>query len=195
MASTLPFIPIQDCLSYASVCQYLAANEKAKQDAFSGGFLNKNIPSLIYLVRKSLAWAYGRNPSDISLIKISNYLYSLIANYIGAAKVILNTGGTGTTVNPSTGAVSAVQALNIQFIVGQPNALMTAGQTLLNVACSYPISGSQSVFYNSVPLGFGLDDRISYSVIFSDSNVRIIFDQAVQNSDLIQINLLYYASI
>lgn len=195
MASTLPFIPIQDCLSYASVCQYLASNEKAKQDAFCGGFLNKNLPSLIYLVRKSLAWAYGRNPSDILLIGISNYLYSLIANYIGAAKVILNAGGTGITVNPSTGATSAVQALNIQFIVGQAGALMTAGQTYVDIVCSYPVSGSQSVFYNSVPLGFGLNDRISYSVIFSGNNVRITFDQAVQNSDLVQINLLYYASI
>ena len=89
MPTTLPYIPIADCISYAKISQFLIADDRDRQQAFKGGFLSRNSPQLIYTVRKSLEWAYNKNPSDTNLVAISNYLYSLIIGYVDSAKGIL----------------------------------------------------------------------------------------------------------
>lgn len=83
-----PYIPISECIDIAKVSQYLSSDARAKQLAFSNGFVNTNTPSLIRVVRESLEWAYNRNNNDLTLIDVSNYLYS-ICDYANQAQVVL----------------------------------------------------------------------------------------------------------
>ena len=195
MPTTLPYIPIADCISYAKICQYLIADDSANKKAFFGGFLSKNSPQLIYTVRKSLEWAYSRNPSDTRLINISNYLYSLIRGYIDSAKVILNAGGTGTIINPSTGVGSVIIFEDIQFIVGTVGSLMTAGQAVLTLTYNYPIRNSEMVIINGTPLQIGLTDTVSYTVSYTTSSIVVTFNQVVSNSQVITVKFSRYATI
>jgi len=192
----LPYIPIQDSINIARISQYLASNERARQDAFGGGFLNINIPALIRVARESLEWAYGRNPSDTSLIPISNYLYSLCDRWANTARTILNTVTSGgTIINPSTGLVSTIIALQFQFTVGQTGSLMNAGQTTLTLAYANVMRNSEEVVYNGTPLYIGKTDAISYTITYNANDVVILFNQGVQDNDTISVKILQYATL
>ena len=195
MPTTLPYIPIADCISYAKISQYLIADDNAQQRAFSGGALSKNSPQLIYEVRKSLEWAYDRNPSDTSLVNISNYLYRLILAYVDRAKAILNAGGSGSVINPSTGSASAIVFEDVQFTVGAVGALMTAGQTLLTLTYQYPIENSESVIIDGTYLQIGLSTSVSYTIVYTNTTLTITFNQAVVNTQNISIKFSRYKTV
>lgn len=195
MPTTLPFIPIADCISYAKISQFLISDDRAEQQAFKGGFLSKNSPQLIYTVRKSLEWAYDRNPSDINLVPISNLLYSLIRGYVNEAKVILSEGGTGTIVNPSTGIVSTIVDLPFQFTIGATGSLMNVGDTQLVLTYSSVVNNSEAISLDGTVLYRNLSDRASYTIVFNSTNVTITFNQAVAAGQTYKINLLQYQSI
>jgi Immunoglobulin domain len=107
-----PYIPVNECIDIAKVSQYLAADNRAMQLAFSGGFVNKNIPSLIRVVREALEWGYTNNSSDISLIAVSNYLYSICED-ANRAQVIL-----GINAQAGTAPVFTLQPSNINQQAG-----------------------------------------------------------------------------
>lgn len=129
-----------------------------------------------------------------ALVKVSNYLYSLIIGYVDSAKGVLNAGGSGTIVNPTTGSVSTIIALPFQFTIGEVGSLMTAGDTVLTLTYSNIMTNSESVSLDGTSLDRNLSDRVSYLISFNASTVVITFNQAVSNGQTYRINLLQYQS-
>ena len=115
-----PYIPIPECIDIAKVSQYLAADSRSIQLAFSGGFVNKNIPSLIRVVREALEWGYTNNSSDITLIPVSNYLYS-ICEEANKAQVII-----GINTQVGVAPIFTLQPINISQQAGTSASLVVA---------------------------------------------------------------------
>jgi Immunoglobulin domain len=115
-----PYIPISECIDIAQISQYLAADNRAMQMAFSGGFVNKNIPSLIRVVREALEWGYANNSSDITLIPVSNYLYSICED-ANRAQVILSA-----NAQAGTAPVFTLQPTNISQQAGTEAGLVVS---------------------------------------------------------------------
>lgn len=74
----------------AAICQTLAVNDRAFQNAVKGFALDQRLARYIYMNRRSLDYVLSVNPSDTTLQAIANYVYALCSPYIARAQQIIN---------------------------------------------------------------------------------------------------------
>lgn len=93
---------IQQKINIAKVSQYLCGNDVEKRGLFGGG-QDLNLERKIYIVRKSIEYIYGLDPTDDTLEGKSNYLYALCSPYNlqGAIIAQAGSGGSVSPINPS----------------------------------------------------------------------------------------------
>lgn len=187
---------IDQILNIAKVCQFLAADDAANQTFLKGKYLRSpKIPRLIYIVRNSVDWLNTYNPSSSTLLGKANYLYSLCMPYVGQANVILNSGGTGTIINPATGLVSSIAFQIVQFAVGDVGAPILAGQTSFTLNYEFVLNNSVSIDLDGTELPIAVSDRISYTIAYSNPSITITFNQAVSNGQLYLIQFLQFVTV
>lgn len=90
---------VAEKIEIAQASQFLAANDIAKGGLYGGG-ISARLPRLLYMIRKNVERLYGLDPSDSTLTKTSNYMYSLCAPFSLRAQAILGGGGTIASVVP-----------------------------------------------------------------------------------------------
>lgn len=74
----MPTVPdTNTIIQIATISQYLANRSIAARNFYNNQAIDKRVPELIYITRKDVEWAYNRNPSDSTLIKSGEYLFSL----------------------------------------------------------------------------------------------------------------------
>lgn len=181
-------------LQYAQISQYLASNDQANQLAFKGGVVNNNLAQQIYMARNAVQWAYDYYPGTQQETATALYMYSLCGKYISQAQQIIGNAG-GIIINPATGGRSTLVAIDIQFVIGVTGSPMTAGDTVLTLNYNYIQDGSIDVFLGGVLLPQSQTDQISYTIVYSTSNVVITFNQGVMDTQLYRIKGQYFVAI
>ncbi len=116
--------PTNTVITLAKISQYLADNAIALGIEPDKQFANK-----LYIERKSVEWAYGQDPTDPTLIKTTNYLYTMCGAYVFEALGIIGQGG-GVVPSPSGGGGTGVIPYQINIVVsaGQ-SGVMTISNT------------------------------------------------------------------
>src|SRR6266536_231614 len=193
-----------EVLDIAKICGYLAADNQSMGYLFRGGYERSGLSRLIYICRSSIQWLLDYNPSDPTLLGKSNYLFSLCQPFVGQALQIQGSGGTGIIVNPATGVISTIVIVYLEFIVG-----VTASPQLVNgVNVTLPVDGesqmilpipdvlnkSMGVTKDNVPLPIALNDRESFTPIYTTPSVTISVNVPFQNGDLFVIQGLQYVT-
>lgn len=174
-------VPIQSYLTVAEVCQFLAADGNSKNLLFKGGG-NRSLQSrLIYMVRKSVQYLYDLNPNDAALPQQANYMYSLCNPYVSAANRIINSGSTGGIVDPTTGNLVSIATPNPQFRVGDPGALMTAGETTITFGYAGVVNPSIEITLDGVEVPYGEAAVFSFTATYNANDVVVVFNSPVQN--------------
>jgi hypothetical protein len=189
------FVPTQTYLNYGKISQYLAADRISKNMIFQGSDKAPNLSWLIELVRKSIEWKNGIDGASDSINDTSLYLYDLCGRYIREAKVILNSGNTGTIINPSTGNQVTIATPFVQFRVGDVGAPMTVGQDTLTLNYAGIINPSIEITLDGTELPYADNNQISYTATYNPTNVQIVFNQAVQNSQLYMIHMVQLVNV
>lgn len=191
------FVPVSTYIIYAKISQYLADIELRKNRLFKGGSFapTQILPRLIYIVRKAVEYAYNANNNDETLNDTALYLYRLCGKYVAQAQVILGQGGSGAIVNPTTGTATSLTGVFVQFKVGDPGALMIAGQTVLVLSYDDPIGGTVSVDLDGIELPQNDSLQVSYTVVYATNSVTITLNQAVIDGQTYQIRFLRFIPI
>jgi hypothetical protein len=96
---------VQEIIDIASVSQYKASNFLYKAGLYSGG-VDKRLPRLLYMIRKSVEKRYDQDSSDTTLAKTANYLYSLCGQFGMEASYLLSVSEGGSVATPVTGGGS-----------------------------------------------------------------------------------------
>lgn len=91
--------------------------------------------------------------------------------------------------NLSNNLVSNTSIILTQFIIGQGGSPMTAGQTVLVLTYPLIINNSVLISKDGTVLPVGLNDRISYTVVYTSTNLTITFNTAVATGELYIISL------
>lgn len=170
-----------EVLNISSVCQFLAHDDEKKQLLRRGFFLRQGLWRMIYAVREGIQWLFDTYPSDTTLPQKTTYLYWLCTPYIAQAESIIDGGGSGTIVNPSTGTASTVTAYELQFTVGDVGAPMNAGDTVLVLNYTDFITNSVKAFLDGTRTPQNLMTQISCNIVYNPTNVTITWNQGVQN--------------
>lgn len=189
------FVPTTTYINYGKISQFLAANRITQNRLFKGEDKAPNLSWLIELVRKSIEWKNGIDSTDESLNDTSLYLYDLCGRYIRDAKIILNGGSTGTLINPTTGNQVTIATPSYQFKIGEVGALMTAGETTLTITLSGIVNGSAEITLDGVEVPYGRSDVFSYTATYSATNIIIVFNNPVVNTQLFLIHLIQLVNI
>lgn len=191
------WVPVSTYLTYAKISQYLAANEYSKNLVFKGGSFapTAKLSRLIYITRKAVQYIFDGDPTDDTLNATAKYLYKLCGKYIAQAQVILGQGGSGIIINPTTGTATSLTGVFVQFRVGDPGSLMTAGETILTLTYDDPIAGTVSVDLDGVELPQDDSLQISYIVAYNLTSVVITFNQGVITNQLYQVRFLRFIPI
>jgi hypothetical protein len=188
-------VPVSTYLRIADVCQYLSADGSSKNLLFKGTSTRPNQSRLIYMVRKAVQWQSDIDPNAANLPKMANYMYSLCNPFVAAANVIINAGATGEIINPSTGNQVTVATPFEQFRVGDPGALMTAGETTLTLNYSGVVNPSVEITLDGGELPYGEDESLSYTVTYNPTNIEIVFSAGVQNGQLYIIHMVQLVNV
>lgn len=183
-------VPVQTYINISKVCQYLAADGSARNVLFKGNNARPNQSRLIYMVRKAVEWLFNLNPDDELLSQQANYLYSLCNPYVAEANRIINAGTTGNIVDPNTGQDVTIQTPNPQFRVGDPGALMTAGETELTLGYSGVVNPSLEITLDGVEIPYGDPNVFSFTATYNANDVVIVFNAPVQDGQLFNIHLI-----
>lgn len=200
---------IAEILDIARVSEYLAADDEANGYLFRGSYERRGLSRLIYIVRSSVSWLNDYNPNASTLLGKALYLLSLCQPFVGRALQILGSGGTGTIVNPSTGVLSTLQTIYLEFIVG----VTSSPQVVNGVNVNLPVEGDNSFVMNlpnimnasvgvtkdTVPLPTSLLDRLSFTPIYTLNNITITLSPSPNtkfvNGDLIVVTGLQFVAL
>lgn len=101
-------LTVPQILQIAQVCEYVDIVKASKNVALNGGDMDARVGRLIYMERLAVQNRYNLNPSDPTLIKTGNYLFSLLKS-APQAQNILN--GIAGGLSVLTGPVS--QSVNV----------------------------------------------------------------------------------
>jgi hypothetical protein len=180
---------VASTIVYASIAQYLSANEFSKNSFLKGGSNAplKRLSRLLYIVRKAVDFNYQRDSTDSTLVATSNYLYWLSGKYNAEAAVIIAAGGTGTIINPGTGVASTVSAYLSQFVIGEVGSPMNDGDTVLTITADDFIANSVDVALDGTDLPINRNDRLSYTIVYSATDVVITFNLPVTTGQLYEV--------
>jgi len=200
---------VSEILDIARVSEFLAADDQALAGIWRGSYERNGLSRLIYIVRSSVSWLNEYNSSDVTLLGKANYLFSLCQPFVGRALQILGSGGSGTIVNPSTGVLSTIRTIYLEFIVG----VTSSPQTVNGVNVDLPVEGDNSfamalpnimnasigVTKDTVPLPTTLLDRVSFTPIYTVNNITITLspspDTKFVNGDLIVVTGLQFVAL
>lgn len=188
-------VQVSTYLNYARVCQYLAADGYAKRLLFQGGDDRSQQAALLFMTRKAINWQNNLDPSNTSLPQMANYMYSLCDPYVREARRIINAGGTGNIVNPSTGNNVTIATPSEQFRIGTPGSLMNVGDTELTLNYSGVINPSLEITLDGTEVPYGDPLQFNYTASYNPTNVVIVFSQPVQNSWLFQIHMVQLVNV
>lgn len=102
---------IQQILAYQKISQYLAGNDKSRQNAFKSGSFIGNLEGLLYMEGYLLQNMYTLNPSSSTLRNTAEYVLSLCGKYLQQAVKIVNGLSVGLPVitGPSNQSVNVGQ--------------------------------------------------------------------------------------
>jgi len=189
------FVSTGTYINYGKISQFLAADNIAKNMFMKAGDLAPNLSLLIELVRKAIEWKNGIDSTSESLNETSLYLYDLCGKYIRQAKVILNSGQTGTIINPSTGNQVTIATPNPQFRVGDPGALMEAGETTLTLNLAGVVNPSLEITLDGVEVPYGDPLVFSFTATYSPDSVEIVFSDQVENGWLLNIHMVQLVNV
>lgn len=189
------FVPTTTYISYGKISQYLAANRISQNMLFQGGDKAPNLSQLIEIVRKTIEWKNGIDSSAESINDTSLYLYDLCGRYIREAKVILNSGDTGTIINPSTGNQVTIATPFVQFRVGDVGAPMIAGETTLTLNYAGVVNPSIEITVDGVEMPYAEDESQSFSATYNPTNVVIEFTEGVGNGQLFIIHMVQLVNV
>lgn len=189
------FVPTQTYLNYGKISQFLAADRISKNMLFLGGDKAPNLSWLIELVRKSIEWKNGIDSTAESINDTSLYLYDLCGRYIREAKIILNSGNTGEIINPSTGNQVTIATPNPQFRIGQPGALMNAGDTQITFNYSGVVDPSLEITLDGNEVPYGDADVFSFTATYNPTNVVVVFSNPVQNNWYLNFHMVQLVNV
>lgn len=136
----MPVAAIADIIEWAKISQYLGEFYNSRTRLLQGRDLDPNYPILMRMERRALEFINTFNPSNENIEAVANYVYSLI-KYLAQAKVIAGNGGSGTIVNPSTGAASTIQDISLEFELG----VTSSPQVVNGVSVDLPSDGDSSM--------------------------------------------------
>lgn len=91
--------------------------------------------------------------------------------------------------NLSNNVVSNTSTILTQFIIGDVGSPMTAGQTILVLTYPLIVNNSVLVSKDGTILPIGLNDRISYTAVYTSTNVTLTFNAPVANGELYIVSL------
>lgn len=188
-------VPITTYLNIARICQYLSSNGNSQKLLLQGGGNRPDQSALLYVTRNIIQWQYDLDPSDADLPQMANYMYSLCNPYVAEAQRIINAGTTGNIVNPSTGTNVTIATPSYQFKVGEVGALMTAGETTLTITLSGIVNPSAEITLDGVEVPYGRSDVFSYTATYSATNIIIVFNNPVVNTQLFLIHLIQLVNV
>lgn len=188
-------VQVSTYLNYARVTQYLAADGSSNRLLFQGSDNRVHQAALLFMTRKAINWLNNLNSSDTNLPKMANYMYSLCNPYIPEARRIIGAGGTGNIVNPSTGNNVTIATPFVQFRVGDPGALMNAGDTQLTLNYAGVVNPSVEITVDGVEMPYAEDESQSYSATYNPTNVQIVFTEGVSNGQLFIIHMVQLVNV
>lgn len=96
---------VAEIIQIAEISQYLSLSSIRKAGLFSN-VPNRQLPRLLYMVRKNVDWMNELDSSDDSLPATSNYLFALCSPHNLQAQNIIDGGAGGTVVGPTSPASS-----------------------------------------------------------------------------------------
>lgn len=135
-------------IAYGKIGQFLWANDNSKAAIFGNGPLSPRYDRLIYMVRKSIEWDYANNPTDPTLTKTGDYLWSLIGKYqVQAAAMYSGSACVAPVIisNPLTQTVGAGGTVTFVAVVTGTNLTYQWQKNDVNItgatAASYSIIG------------------------------------------------------
>lgn len=134
-------------INLGKICQVLAVNDRGVQNAIMGKQLDERLPIMMYNERKAVEWVNNTNPSDPTLQGMSNYLYSLLYQYLPAAQGRLAgiTGGLANIIGPTNQSV--LVGANAVFSVTTSSPTKTTFQWFMNgVAVPGATTASLTIF-------------------------------------------------
>lgn len=179
--------PVNTIIDIAKICQYLATVDIQSRKFATNQAIDKRLPTLIYLTRKDVEWMYGWNPAEPTLVGTANRLLSLCFPYVNKALQIMNGGGSGTIVNPTTGTESAVVGYYTEFTVGQVGAPILDGQSSFVIALPGFVENSIAGDIGGAELPMFRNDQYSFTVNYSNpAQVTINFNAPVSNGMFFQ---------
>lgn len=188
-------MPTTTYVSYAKISQFLAADDISRNYLYRGVDFASNLSLLIEITRKAVEWKNGIDSTDESINDTSLYLYDLCGKYIREAKRILNIGASGEIINPSTGNQVTIETPFVQFRVGDVGSPMTAGEDTLTLNYTGVVNPSVEITLDGTELPYGDPNQISYTATYSPTNVEIVFNQPVANSQLYMIHLIRLVNV
>lgn len=188
-------VQVSTYLNYARVCQYLAADGSSNRLLFQGSDSRINQAALLFMTRKVINWLNNLDSTNVNLPKMANYMYSLCNPYVPAAKRIIEAGGTGNIVNPSTGQNVTIATPFVQFRVGDVGAPMTAGQTSLTLNYAGVVNPSVEITVDGVEMPYQEDESQSYTATYNPTNVQIVFTEGVSNGQLFIIHMVQLVNV
>jgi len=189
------FVPTTTYLNYGKISQFLAADRISENMLFRGSDKAPKLSWLIELVRKAIEWKNGIDSSDESINETSLYLYDLCGRYIREAKQILNAGGSGEIINPSTGNAVTIATPNPQFRIGQPGSLMNAGDTQITFNYSGVVNPSLEITLDGTEVPYGDAFQFSFTATYNPTNVVVTFSNPVQNGWLLNFHMIQLVNI
>ena len=186
-------INIPTIIAYAKIAAFLAADEEANYAKNQGGTIMPSVSRLIYIVRKSVEWQYGIDPTETTLVNTTLYLQALIGRYVQIAQAILGQGG-GIFISPSSGSQFGISWETVQFTIGDPSSPMDDGDTVLVLSYNNPIINSEIISVDSAELIKGVSDRASYSIVYTETSITITFTEPVVTSQIYVIRFTRYTN-
>lgn len=124
-------------IEIAKISQYLSLDDKITS-VYKGGVKNKNLPQLIYLVRKGVEWLNDNDPSDEGLVRAANYLYTICGKYGLQAQAISGSGGSVTPTTPG-GSSTGIPASAYYTADGSEGVTLT-------IATAFPDAAGKTIF-------------------------------------------------
>lgn len=175
--------PIATLIDIGEVSQSLALVNNIKQKAFKGGTIDDRIPLLIFLVRRTLEYAYETAPLADNTASIGNYLYALCRRYVTAALAALGQGAGGIIIDPGSGQPINLRWVTMSFRVGDAGAPVLDGEQQFVISLTNILSDSASFgFSNAAPLprtGTVPVGQQTYVPTYTQSNMTITLAQPV----------------
>jgi hypothetical protein len=92
---------IPEIITIAKISGYLAANDVARGAMFSQR-TNPDLPKILYMERRAVEWMYDQDPSYSTLRGSADYLYAICGKYGRLASRIMDEGGSGIVVVPTS---------------------------------------------------------------------------------------------